>query len=702
MQNNQQAHWNEKVSILKGISIARAKQLEKLDIYTVGDLAGHFPRRYEDWTSISAIANLENGTDGVFLGRVEKVPTVFRKGKRAILQVSLRDPSGLIRGIWFNQAYLQDKLVPGEIYLFRGRIKRETRSFQVINPQFTHQAGLEFPALGESIAAELAETFVRPVYPATQGLGQTLLRGFVEQALALVLPEIEETLPQVIRQEEELAGLAWSYEQIHNPEHLENYKIARRRLAFDELFYLQLGLRLNKSDSLKKKAIALDMEKHPEQVLALKRTIEALPFALTNDQKKALKETLNDMNKAVTMNRLLQGDVGSGKTIVAFLAMCAFGFLGKQSVLMAPTSILAKQHEANFRKLLPHIPDEQIVCLTGDTKAKEKREIYKRLEEGEILYLIGTHAVIQKNVKFSSLALAVTDEQHRFGVKQRLELTQEEQAHILVMSATPIPRTLGLVVYGDLDVSIIAEKPPGRKDVQTFTARSKDKGRLIKLIERFVERGEQVYIVAPMVNESEEMDLQSASELYERLQNTSLSHLRLGLLHGQMKEKEKQAIMTSFLNNEISVLIATTVIEVGVDNPNASFMIILNAERFGLAQLHQLRGRVGRGSQEALCVLFSDVGDGIARERLTTMCKTNDGFEIAEADLKLRGPGDFFGTRQHGLPSFKVANLYEDQLLLSRSANWVQTLLRDDPELMATEHKPLRLMAQRFLANREQ
>lgn len=695
-------HWNEKVTSLRGISLARAKQLAKLDVYTVGDLASHFPRRYEDWTSITAIRDLVNGEDGVFLAQVQRVPTVFNKGKRSILQTSLRDSSGLIRGIWFNQPYLQDKLELGEIYLFRGKIKREGSYFQVVNPQFTHQVGVEFPEFGESMAEVVADTFVRPVYPATQGLGQNLLRRYVEQSLEIVLPELEEHLPAQIRKEEELAGLVWSYEQIHNPEHLENYRIARRRLAFDELLFLQLGLRLNKVDALKKAGIPLGIEKNPEAVEKLKKFIAHLPFKLTGDQQRAVQDCLKDMSKPIAMNRLLQGDVGSGKTIVAFLAMYAQGLMGRQSVLMAPTSILAKQHEKNFRTFFPDISSEQIAILTGEQPAREKRRVYEALAKGEILYLIGTHAVIQKTVVFKQLALAVTDEQHRFGVKQRLELSQQEAAHILVMSATPIPRTLGLVVYGDLDVSVLSEKPPGRKPIKTYTARTKDMPKLYALIRRFVDQGQQVYIVCPMVNESEDSDMLSATTLYEKLSSKVFPDLSIGLLHGQMKEKEKNEVMAQFSDNAIQVLVSTTVIEVGVDNPNASFMIVMNAERFGLAQLHQLRGRIGRGSKESLCVLHSDVGDGLARERLTTMCQTEDGFEIAEADLKLRGPGDFFGTRQHGLPTFKLANLYEDQELLTKTSSWAARLITEDKDMQKPEHAGLRTLAKRFLADREQ
>lgn len=693
--------WNEKVHILSGISAKRVDQLKKLQIETVGDLASHFPRRYEDWTSLLSIAELEDGSDGVFLAQVANAPSIFRKGKRSILQCSLRDPSGSIRAMWFNQPYLQDKLELYAIYLFRGRIKRQGRTFSIANPAFELQEGAEFPVGGLSLAQEVANTFVRPVYPSTQGLSQNMIRKFVDAALDKVKDEIEESLPIAVRRAYQLADRQWAYFQIHHPDQLENYKIARRRLAFDELLYTQLGLRLSKNEQMRKPANPLRLAENPDAQKKIKEFIRNLSFELTTDQKKALRDVLHDMEQSVAMNRLLQGDVGSGKTIVAFIAMYAQYLTGKQSVLMAPTAILAHQHWLNFQKFFPFIGEEEVACLTGKQTAAEKKKIYSRLEAGEIRFLIGTHALIQKPVRFESLALAVTDEQHRFGVKQRLDLIEEEETHVLVMSATPIPRTLGLVLYGDLDVSVIREKPPGRQPVQTYTAKTKDLPRIWNLCRRFVQNKEQVYIVCPMVNESELIDLQSAVNLYDRLSNHEFKDLQVALLHGQMKEKEKTGIMEAFLAKETDILISTTVIEVGVDNPNASFMLIMNAERFGIAQLHQLRGRIGRGSQQALCVLQSDVTEGTARERLVALCKSEDGFEIAEADLRLRGPGDFFGTRQHGLPSFRVANLYEDQELLSSSAELSARILHEDPNLESAAYRKLKNSIQQFLQRRE-
>lgn len=688
------------VTTIQGVSQARARQLARLQIETVGELAGHFPRRYEDWTSIQAITELQDGTDGVFLGQVQKVPTLVHHGNRSILQTVLRDTTGAIKGVWYNQPYFQDKLIPGQIYLFRGRVKRQGSLFVVNNPAFEKQEITEFPEAGVPASA-VANVFVRPVYPTTQGLGQNLLRTLVDRALALTLPELAETLPSTLRKTYEMPDRVWAWSQIHHPDQLENYRLAKRRLAFDELLMLQMGLRLSKAEGLKRPAVPLGLAENKAALLELKETINRLPFPLTSDQKKAVGDILRDMEKPVAMNRLIQGDVGSGKTIVAFLAMHAVVLCGRQAVMMAPTGILANQHEESLRKLLPEIPAERIACLTGQQTAAQKRDIYQRLASGEIMYLIGTHAVLQKGVDFRSLGLAVTDEQHRFGVKQRLRLIEEGESHVLVMSATPIPRTLGLIVYGDLDVSVIAEKPPGRKPIRTYTARSKDQPRLHAMIRKNAAAGLQTYIVTPMVNENEANDLQSAVELYEQLATQDLTDLNIGLLHGQMKEKEKNQVMEAFLAGQIQVLVSTTVIEVGVDNPKATLMIVMNAERFGLAQLHQLRGRIGRGSAESICVLQSDVGEGLARDRLVALCKSEDGFEIAEADLKLRGPGDFFGTRQHGLPTFKIANLYEDQELLAMSNEAASAILAEDSTLGAYKHQALREEVTRFMAGRE-
>ena len=678
----------EPATKIKGISAKRSESLERLEIETVGDLAFHFPRRYEDWTKIKSIIDLEAEDDGVFLGRVETVPNLFRKGKRSILNVTVRDDTAVMKIVWFNQPYYQDKLIKGKIYLFRGKIKRQGLRFETANPKFVATSLNSFPKNEEEWQEVSAKSFVSPVYPATEGISQTYLRKWINSAVDLVLPVMDEYLSPEVRKEYDLADLIWSVKQIHNLDQEENYDIARRRLAFDELLFLQINNLMGKAEGARKPGVPIPLAGNSDKLQFWGDAVEDLSFDLTNAQKQALNEIIKDMSKPTAMNRLLQGDVGSGKTIVAFLAMLWADLNQKQSVLMAPTSILAKQHYASFIKFFPDIEESRVALLTGDTTAKERQDIYENISNGTIKYLIGTHAVIEDKVKFKDLALAVTDEQHRFGVKQRVQLSDGSSAHVLVMSATPIPRTLGMLFYGDLDISSLKEKPAGRQPIKTYTARNKDKDRLLDLLTRNAAKGGQAYVVCPTVDPSEKLELASVTTTYEELKK-KLPHLSVGLIHGQMKEAEKNEIMQQFLNGEINILVATTVIEVGVDNPNATMMIIVNAERFGLAALHQLRGRIGRGSKESLCVLLSDVGDGTSRERLTTLCRTEDGFEIAEADFKLRGPGDFFGTRQHGIPNFKIANLYDDNELLQLTGKIAGDIIKDDPKLEKTENQEL-------------
>ena len=693
MENNRFKILSKPVTNISGISTKRSAQLEKLDIKTVGDMATHFPRRYEDWTEIKEVIDLEPEENGVFLARVDNPPTLFRRGRRSMLNLTVRDDTAAIKIVWFNQPYYQDKLIPGKIYLFRGKIKRSGLRFETSNPKFTETNLTNFPKTEEEWDEVVQSSFVEPVYPSTAGVTQNNLRKWTQAALDLVLPVLDDYLTPSYRQKYNLADLVWSLKQIHNPEQLENYDIARNRLAFDELNFLQLSMKMSKFEGSSNPGIPIPHKGNEERLADLEERINGLSFALTNDQKKTLKDIMQDMSKDVAMNRLIQGDVGSGKTIVAFLGMLWAGFNGHQSVLMAPTGILANQHYDSFKKFFPDCPDNELALLTGETTAAEKKDIYARIASGEIKYLIGTHAVIEDKVVYKSLALAVTDEQHRFGVKQRVKLTSGSSAHVLVMSATPIPRTLGLLIYSDLDISVIREKPAGREEVQTYTARSKDKKQLVELLRRNAQSGGQSYVVCPTVEQSETLDVASVVEVHAEL-SAALPELNVSLLHGQMKDAEKNSIMQSFLDGEIDVLVATTVIEVGVDNPNASFMIIVNAERFGLAELHQLRGRIGRGRRKSLCVLMSDAGPGKARERIVTLAKNSDGFDIAEADFQLRGPGDFFGTRQHGLPSLKVANLYEDADLIRDSAEASREILEDDPHLAKAENQVLRELMQ--------
>lgn len=501
----------EPATKIKGISAKRSESLKRLEIETVGDLAFHFPRRYEDWTKIKSIIDLEAEDDGVFLGRVETVPNLFRKGKRSILNVTVRDDTAVMKIVWFNQPYYQDKLIQGKIYLFRGKIKRQGLRFETANPKFVATSLNSFPKSEEEWQDVSAKSFVSPVYPATEGISQTYLRKWINSAVDMVLPIMDEYLSPEVRKENDLADLIWSVKQIHNLDQEENYDIARRRLAFDELLFLQINNLMGKAEGSRKPGVPIPLAGNSDKLQFWGESVDNLSFDLTNAQKQALNEILKDMSKPTAMNRLLQGDVGSGKTIVAFLAMLWAELNQKQSVLMAPTSILAKQHYASFIKFFPDIDESKVALLTGDTTAKERQDIYENISNGTIKYLIGTHAVIEDKVKFKDLALAVTDEQHRFGVKQRVQLSDGSSAHVLVMSATPIPRTLGMLFYGDLDISSLKEKPAGRQPIKTYTARSKDKDRLLDLLSRNAAKGGQAYVVCPTVDPSEKLELDRKS-----------------------------------------------------------------------------------------------------------------------------------------------------------------------------------------------
>lgn len=704
------------VTVLRGVSAKRKAQLAKLNIQTVFDLISHFPRDYEDWTDLRPLKDLREGEEMAFEARVARQPSLTRKGRLSMLRTVLRDEESAIKAIWFNQPYLADQLVKDETYIFRGKVRIKGLDVTVQNPSFEKK-------LPDSTTAPR----IRARYRLTAGLSQGVIRGFIEQALKLLLGHLPEPLPDEIRREHQLTAIDFAYSRIHNPASLAEAELCRRRLAFEELFLIQAGLRLlRRRSALAATAPPINLTAAQRQ--AFRDAVHGLPFKLTTAQKKAVNEVVADLNRAQPMNRLVQGDVGSGKTVVAALALLTTALAGYQGVMMAPTSILAAQHFATLTQLLGLVLQQaglEIALLTGSVRAAERRRILAGLTDGSIAILIGTHAVIEDKVRFRNLALAVTDEQHRFGVRQRTLLAtgaaplaaensetaaataaagtiqppsaaataseasagtvQPPSAHVLVMSATPIPRTLALILYGDLDLSIIHEKPAGRQPIKTYTATSRDRARLDKLLRREVEAGGKCYVVCPQIEETEETagaanGVLSAEAAYARLQQT-LPDLKLGLLHGSLKAKEKQTVMDGFMDSEVDILVATTVIEVGVDQPRANLMIIENAERFGLSQLHQLRGRIGRGNQPSLCVLVSDVGEGVARERLRTLCHSDDGFLLAEKDLELRGPGDFFGTRQHGLPDFHAANLYQDTRLLKEVQTAVDNILAADPDL---------------------
>ena len=680
---------NTPVQFLPKVGEKRAKQLEKLGIYRVYDLLTFFPRRYDDWSECVPLFQLEDGKDQSFVATVVNTPRVSRFRGKTTIFATLSDGSCSVKAVWFNQPYLEGKIVSGEEYFFHGRVTRDGFRFEIVNPVFDQRQ-----------KEETMPSLIQPVYPLTSGLKQGHIRAIVGKALDLAVPLLSEVLPSFFRKEQKLCQIQYAYEKIHRPQNMEELEIARKYLIFEELFLLRAALSVYKREQRNLRA-SFPITAGKEGMEQFQKLVKGLPFELTEDQGKVTHDILADIAKKYPMNRLVQGDVGSGKTVVAFLSMAACAIAGYQSVFMAPTAVLAAQHYATFCKFLNGM-NIGIDLILGSTTVKEKNEIRKRLASGQTKILVGTHAVLSDKNDFPSLALMVTDEQHRFGVKQRA--AQEERSdhgiHTLVMSATPIPRTLGLVLFGDMDVSVIHSMPKGRIPIKTFRTSSQEDGRVIATIRQEVQKGHQAYIVCPMIDELQEdayedeegnlsrqmkEDLESAVKYYESLSQGPLSDMHVGLLHGKMKPKEKDAIMKEFSEGKIDVLISTTVIEVGVDNPNATLMVIRNTERFGLSTLHQLRGRIGRGSLPSACILHSDKYEGVAKERIDMMCETTDGFKLAEKDMLLRGTGDFFGTKQHGIPQLKMANLYRDAGCLNVIEEAIERMLEKDPLLSGVE-----------------
>ena len=653
------------VRYIKGIGEQRAKALAKLGIRTLRDLISWFPRRYEDRTEARRIADLVPEETACVAAMVAAPPTLshIRKGLD-LVKLRAVDETGTLDVTFFNQAWLKNSLREGETYIFCGRAEGGPLRRRMANPIVEPEGRRE--ATGRIV----------PVYPLTAGVSQLLLSRSVRQGLDACADILPDVLPDEVRREHQLCRVGFAYENIHFPESAEALELARRRLAFEELFLFTLGLR-----RLRQRRETVEAE--PFRETDMGAFYRALPFTLTEAQRRCIEEALADMTSGRPMNRLCQGDVGSGKTMVA--AACVYTCVknGRQAALMAPTEILARQHHAGLRPLLEPL-GIRCALLTGASAAKEKKALAAQLAAGEIDLVVGTHALISGGVEYRSLGLVVTDEQHRFGVSQRAALAGKgDHPHTLVMSATPIPRTLALILYGDLDISVIDQLPPGRRPVQTSFVDSSYHPRIYRFLRRLVGEGRQVYIVCPQVSESEEPgdDRKAVTEYAAQLSREVFPDLRVAFVHGKMKPKEKDAVMTAFAAGEADILVSTTVIEVGVDVPNAAVMVVENAERFGLSQLHQLRGRVGRGSWQSYCVLVSDNRSEETRRRLKIMTKTADGFRIAEEDLRLRGPGDFFGQRQHGLPGLRVADIGCDALLLREAQEAADALLARDPEL---------------------
>ena len=668
------AKLSDPVTLLKGVGQARARQLANLNIFTLEDLICHFPRGYEDRTRLVNIEKLEPDVPACFRAMVMNTPRTahVRKGLD-VTKVTVADTTGRLNLTFFNSQYAAQQLQYGSEYIFYGAVSGDFIGYNMTNPTF------------EPVDAPAVNTRrVMPIYPLTAGLSNGVLLRLVQQALAICdVPA--EILPEEVRREYDILPAQQAYTAIHQPKSMEEAEQAKKRLIFEEFFVFSAGLSLMRQNRREKKAEVFEN-------LDLQPFYQELPFSLTGAQRRAVEEILKDFQKGTPMNRLVQGDVGSGKTMVAAAAACCAARNGRQVALMAPTEILAEQHFASLSKLFAPL-QISVGLLTGSMSVKEKKLVRQQLEEGTLQVVVGTHALLTDATRFQNLGLVIADEQHRFGVAQRSRLSGKgEDPHLLVMSATPIPRTLALLMYGDLDVSILDELPPGRETVDTFLVNESYRPRINAFIRKQVSQGNQCFVVCPAVEENQELGVKAAAAWAETLQQTVFPDLRITLLHGQMKGSEKEAAMAAFARGEADVMVATTVIEVGVDVPNATLMVIEDADRFGLSQLHQLRGRVGRGKAKSYCILTSHNRNPETLERLKALCKTTDGFRIAEEDLKLRGPGDFFGSRQSGLPAFRVADLSCDLKTLKdaqgASARWIDTAgTSDTPEARALRQR---------------
>ncbi|HHV72256.1 MAG TPA: ATP-dependent DNA helicase RecG [Clostridia bacterium] len=675
------------IRFIKGVGPQRAKLFSRLKINTVNDLLNHYPRKYIDRSKLKTIDQLSPNNLETIFAFISDVVELKPKKNIRITKVLLRDKTGLVSAVWFNQPYLQRQFKKGLPIFVSGKVERRFGELQFINPEFELFSGEDSLNINRIV----------PVYPSTEGLSQKVIRNVIASCLSEYLNKVDEIIPQKIIKQMRLMDKRTALKEIHFPSSEESLIMARNRLVFEELFLLQLIFVLQrKKQNLPSQGVCL---KNDGQLV--KDFLQLLPFELTGAQKKVWAEIKKDLEDRSAMQRLVQGDVGSGKTILAALALLHTVESGYQGALMAPTEILSEQHYNELKVYFEKL-GVRVGLLTGSLSKKEKEMVLAKIANAQLDVVIGTHALIQEEVQFARLGLVITDEQHRFGVRQRTAFAEKGiNPNILVMTATPIPRTLALTLYGDLDLSIVDELPPGRQKVQTYWLPSSEKARVFSFCESEMKKGRQIYFVCPLVEESDKLEAEAATKLVDDLRQNVFPHRKIGLLHGKMKTEEKDLAMRSFKNGETDILVATTVIEVGVNIPNATVMVIEDAERFGLAQLHQLRGRVGRGNHQSYCILISDVTSPEGQARLRTMCKTFDGFRLAEEDLKIRGFGELLGTRQHGLPDLKLTNLFSDGQILEAARRAAFALFDADPNLNKEEHKALKEKLSNYLRSTE-
>ena len=672
---------DQSIETLKGIGEKTANLFEKVGIRTIDDLLHYYPRGYDTYGEPKAIGELSEDETGTVEGFLKSGATGVHVNGLSIVQATISDMTGKLRLVWYHMPYLKNTLRPDSHFIFRGRVIRKKNGLTMEQPQMFKPEAYE----------ELLSS-MRPVYAQTKGLGNKMITSAVEQALAFRTLE-RDYLPAGLRIANELAEYNFAIEHIHFPSNEEELKFARKRLVYDEFFFFLLAVR-----HLKEKRQNVQSPFHMEKQDECRKLLVDLPYRLTNAQLRTLEEVLKDLKSGSVMNRLIQGDVGSGKTIIAVLALLAACENGYQGALMVPTEVLARQHFESVTELFEkHGVDKKVILLTGSMTAKEKRIAYEKVASHEADIIIGTHALIQEKIVYDNLALVITDEQHRFGVAQREMFGNKGQMpHVLVMSATPIPRTLAIILYGDLDISVIDELPANRLPIKNCVVDKSYRPRAYRFIENEVKNGRQAYVICPMVEESEMIDAENVLD-YTKILRQNLPGIRVEYLHGKMKGKEKNKIMEEFAAGEIQVLVSTTVIEVGVNVPNATVMMIENAERFGLAQLHQLRGRVGRGDKQSYCIMVNASGNKEKNRRLDVLNKSNDGFYIASEDLKLRGPGDIFGIRQSGDLEFQLADIYTDAVTLKKVSEDVNRLLEQDENLEQEENQELKKRLDRFL-----